>query len=180
MQYKGVAMSLTGKSILMVIAPENFRDEEYFEPKAIFEQAGATVITTSTMPVTTSKAGKTVPTDIQLGEIFEADHDAIVLVGGSGADIYLAMVKVHTIATAYADQGKVVAAICIAPSILANAGLLDGKKATCFEDQIVNLEDKGATVLDQPVVQDGLIITADGPKAAREFGETIVRAMGEK
>lgn len=164
---------LNNKTVLMVIAPIDFRDEEYFEPKAVLEAAGARVETTSTMAVTTSKAGKTVKADLQLGEIFGVDHDALVFVGGSGAEIYLAMVKVHKLAKDYLEAGKVVGAICIAPAILANAELLKDKQATAFADQQPALKKGGAQFVDKPVVQDGNIITANGPEAATAFGEAL-------
>lgn len=170
-------MDLGGKTILMVVAPNDFRDEEYFEPKEFFEAQGAKVITASTMPLSTSKAGVTVKIDQMLGEIVSVDYDAVVFVGGSGASVYLAMVKAHKIARDYADAGKVVGAICMAPSILANAGLLEGKRATSFADEKKNLIQRGALFEDKDVVRDGLLITANGFAASRAFAEAVGSAL---
>jgi protease I len=60
---------------------------------------------------------------------------------------------------------------------LANAGLLKGVKATCYPSQEANLKDKGAHFTGLAVERDGLIITADGPKAAKAFGEKIAEAL---
>jgi protease I len=171
-------MDLTSKSVLMIVAPTDFRDEEYFEPKHVLENYGATIITASTNTVAVSKEGKTIDTDIQIGEIISADHDALLLVGGSGAEIFLNMKKIHSIAHMYSDEGKIVSAICMAPSILANAEMLEDIDATSWEGEHGNLTRKGANLIDKPVVQDGNIITGNGPSAATEFGETIAKALG--
>jgi protease I len=74
---------------------------------------------------------------------------------------------------------KIVGAICIAPVTLANAGILTGKKATVFESETKKLKDKGANCTRKNVERDGKTITANGPKAAKEFGETIAKALAE-
>jgi protease I len=71
----------------------------------------------------------------------------------------------------------ILAAICAAPSILANAGLLKGKTATSFPDEGENLKAKGANFTGQGLEIDGRIITADGPAHAKQFGEAIVKAL---
>jgi protease I len=70
-----------------------------------------------------------------------------------------------------------VAAICIAPVILANAGLLNGKRATSFSSEKNTLVTKGALVSVNGVESDGKIITAEGPSHATEFGEMILKAL---
>ena len=76
-------------------------------------------------------------------------------------------------ARSFAEAGKVVAAICIAPVILARAGLLKGKRATVFPDGIPELEKAGAVYTAQSVERDGRIITGNGPEAAEAFGREI-------
>jgi protease I len=84
----------------------------------------------------------------------------------------------HSIAKGAYSAGKVVAAICIAPSILANAGLLEGKKATAFSSEEENLKAKGAEWQDSDTAADGKIVTGNGPGAAKEFSEKIIGIMG--
>ena len=76
-------------------------------------------------------------------------------------------------------KGKVVAAICIGPMILANAGLLKGLKATCFESEADAVKKLGANFTGADVERDGKIITGNGPLAATQFGETIAEALAE-
>ena len=74
------------------------------------------------------------------------------------------------------------AAICIAPEILAKAGVLKEKKATVWSSSIDQgpvefLENEGAEHVEEPVVVDGKIITGNGPEAATEFGQKIVEVL---
>jgi len=169
-------MNLKGKKVLIVIAPKEFRDEEYYEPKKVLEGYGAEVITCSLEQIATSSFKKTQEVDILLSEA-TADYDAIVFVGGMGASVYFNDKEAHDLVREFNDKGKIVAAICIAPSTLANAGILKGKKATCFPSAQNNLKEKGAEYTGEDVTIDGNIITANGPRVARQFGEEIAKKL---
>ena len=69
--------------------------------------------------------------------------------------------------------------ICIGPRILANAGLLKGVKATCFESEAEAIGKLGAVFTGNDVERDGKVITGNGPHAAAEFGRTIASALLE-
>ncbi|GAJ17159.1 unnamed protein product, partial [marine sediment metagenome] len=71
-------------------------------------------------------------------------------------------------------------AICIAPVTLANAGILDKKKATVFRSEVKAIKRKGAIYTGKVVEVDGNIITAEGPQAAEEFGKTIINLLLKK
>tara|TARA_Y100000310_G_C20695679_1_gene825521 strand:- start:2715 stop:3392 length:678 start_codon:yes stop_codon:yes gene_type:complete len=160
--------------ILMVIAPEGFRDEEYFEVREELEKAGHKVIVASLKDTAVSSVEeKEVVVDLLINEVDVADYDALVFSGGSGADIYFDNEKVLEMCYQTLEQGKILAAICVGPVILAKAGVLDGKRVTAWETQKKVLDELGAITSDSHVVVDGQIITADGPKVAREFGIKI-------
>jgi len=162
------------KNIVMIIAPVNFRDEELMEPKQVLENSGAKVtIASRGTALAKGSRGASVKVDMSISQVNAANYDAVIFVGGSGATVYLNDATAHSIAKQTLAQGKILGAICMAPSILANAGLLKGKKATAFPSEVSNLTSKGAIVEDKNVVQDGNIITGKGPQAAREFGEKI-------
>lgn len=166
------------KKILMIIAGRNFRDEEFFEPKEEFEKNGFKVTTASSVSGNVRGVlGGWTKADYQLIEVKVDDYDAIVFVGGGGAKEYFDNKTAHKIARDAFEKGKVVSAICIAPSILANAGILKNKKATSYPSQEGNLSKKGAVFSYEPVVRDGNIITAIGPSAARDFGKMIIEAL---
>jgi len=165
-------------NVLMVIAPKNFRDEEFLEPREIFENNGIKVTVASKNTVTSKgMLGATVNVDKDVSSVNVADYDAIVFIGGSGASVYFDDETVLSIAKQAHQQNKVIGAICIAPSILANAGILEGKSATAFSSESSNLESKGASYTGYSVTQDGKIITANGPVAASEFAQKIVNSL---
>jgi protease I len=160
--------------VLMVIAPEGFRDEEYFFVRDELEKSGHKVSVASTKDVAVSAIEvKEVVVDLLIDESDVADFDALVFVGGPGAAIYFDNEKALEMCYQTIEQGKLLGAICMAPGILARAGVLNGKKATSWNSEKVNLDEAGAITSDGHVVVDGQIVTADGPDAAREFGMKI-------
>ncbi|MCX8158167.1 MAG: DJ-1/PfpI family protein [Candidatus Diapherotrites archaeon] len=171
-------MVLKNKNVVMVIAPGNFRDEELFKPKEILEKAGVNVKVASLERGTyIGKLGSKADATLSLNEISVNDFDAIIFVGGPGASIYFDNNKALSLANDFYKKGKVVGAICIAPSILANSGILSGKKATAFPSEESNIKKRGAIFTGNSVEVDGKIITANGPDAAKSFGEQIVKLL---
>jgi protease I len=177
---KNEEKTLAGKSILMVIAPNNFRDEEFKEPHSLFIEEGATVTVAST---DTAEAegmlGMKVKPDKLLEEIEPLDFDAIVLVGGSGSPVLWDNEILHSYIKKLHENDKIVAAICLSPVAVVNTGLLDNKKATCFKTpEVQQIFDKhNVTLTGEKVEVTDNIITANGPPAAREYGETIVKLL---
>lgn len=165
------------KKVLMIIAPQNFRDEEYFETREVLESAGLEVtVCNSTGESSRSMAGKVVTPDCNFYDSDSAEYDAVVFVGGSGASVYFSHNRTLEIAREFFKAGKIVAAICIAPTILANAGILAKKKATAFASE----KDKIASVgsfTGRPTEMDGNIITANGPSVSRHFAKLIVEKL---
>ena len=167
-----------GKKVVFIVAPQNFRDEEYLQPKTILEDAGIKVITASLKTgELTGMLGAKIKADILVEEIKTPEISALVLVGGSGADIYWSHLGVHQLIKQMLVQNKPIGAICIAPVTLARAGVLTGKNATCFSSVKDELVKAGANFQSKSVVQDGLIITANGPTAATEFGQTLLKVL---
>jgi len=166
-------------SVLMIIAPEKFRDEELFHTKDALEMNKHEVIiaSTSTEEAHGMLGGKAKPS-LTIDEVEVKNYDAIVFVGGSGASIYFKNKTALNIAKTAFQKGKVLAAICIAPSILANAGLLNSTKATSYPSEKENLESSGALYQNEAVVADGKIVTANGPAAATLFGRTLAKLLG--
>jgi protease I len=175
--------TLENKKVVMIVAFKDFRDEEYFVPKEILEEAGAEVKTASNQKGTALGAdGGEVEVDLLVSEINSADFDAIVFIGGPGCLKNLDNEDSYKVAKETVSQGKVLASICISPTILAKAGVLEGKKATVWSSTIDRspvkiLKDYGAIYQDEPVVVDGKIITGSGPAAAKKFGEAIIKIL---
>ena len=171
-------MELTGKKILMIIASKNFRDEEYIKPKEVLSKAGAEIITASSSKnVSQGVLGAKVKPDILISEVNVGDYAAVIFVGGAGSKEYQDNPAAHKIIKEAVTQNKVVAAICIAPAILANAGILKGKNATAFPSVKTQLVFKGANYTGKPVEIDGNIITGSGPESAEDFGKVIAKTL---
>ena len=172
-------MAGKGKSVLMVIAPSKFRDEECLVPKEILERAGAKVtIASKGVHESTGMLGATVAVEKDISGINVDNYNAIVFVGGSGASAYFNDPTALKIAKEAYEKRKVVAAICIAPTILANAGILSGKRATASFSESSTLRAKGVYYTNEEVTTDGTIITGKGPAASKSFGDAIARALG--
>lgn len=168
---------------LLVIAPSNFRDEELFHTKEELEKAGvSTLIASKKKGLIVGMLGGEATSEMVLSEVVVDSFDAVVFVGGSGAREYYSDSEALGIARKSFESGKVLAAICIAPGILAEAGLLDGKKATIWNGDGAHskvLSDGGAEYTGDDLTVDGRIITANGPSAARAFGKRIAEEVME-
>jgi protease I len=170
--------NLEGKRVVMVVAQRDFRDEELLKPKALLEKAGArvTVASSSLEPAMGALGAKVTP-DVLLKDVDADAYEAVVFIGGPGAKEYWDDRIAHALARAGVEQGKVVAAICLAPVTLANAGLLDGKKATVWRTESGRLRAQGAQYTGTDVEVDGRLITSNGPEAAEDFGKAIAEAL---
>lgn len=169
------------KSILMVIAPNRFRDEELLVPKKIFEDAGVNVTVASTRTGTaTGKLGAKVKVETNIANVKADDFDAVVFVGGGGVEEYglHQNPQLHKLAVEANNQNKVTAAICIAPMILAESGILKDRNVTTFPSSEEYITKRGGHLTHEPVSVDGKIVTGSGPEAARKFGETILKLLG--
>jgi protease I len=174
---------LQGIKVALVIAPDAFRDEELFVPQEMLLEAGAEAIVASTK---TGEArgmlGGTARAETNVKDLKNEELDAVIVVGGMGSPEHLwSNAELHTLVQDLHKAGKVVAAICLSGAALANAGILNGKKATVWEcpESLEALENGKATYVKQPVVQDGKIITANGPEAAKEFAETLINELSK-
>jgi protease I len=168
------------KRILFIIAKEGFRDEEYFITKEILEKDFE--ITTASDgkkdEIALGSLGGEAKIDLNINDVNVDDYDAIIFVGGPGALNHLDNETSYKIAKEALEKNKILSAICISPVILAKAGVLKDKKATVWsspmeKSPIKILEQNGAEYIDEDVVEDENIITANGPHAAEKFGKKI-------
>lgn len=137
-----------------------------------------TTVSVKETPVITSSHGITITADTTLAEADPEAFDMLVLPGGiPGTPNLAACQKLMDAVVSFAgrqNEGKAVAAICAAPSILANLGLLNGKKATCNPCALDFLAEHGAKLTYARVTTDGNIITSQGMGTAIAFGLAIV------
>lgn len=166
------------KKAVLIIAKETFRDEELFDTQQAIENSGiATIIASSIVGTCKGKLGRNAQSEVLVSDLSADDYDAVIFVGGGGAMEYYDNADALELAKDAYAKGKVVAAICIGPRILANAGLLKSRTATCFESETDALKQLGADYTGNDVEVDGRIITANGPHAATDFGKAIAKTV---
>ena len=162
----------------MMVAPENYQDKEFEIPKKIIEEAGHQVIVGSKYKgKATGKLGGSVEVEVTLREVVVDQYDGIIFVGGPGAACYVDDDEAHQLVRLASSIGKAVGAICIAPTILANAGILSGVKISIFPSEEDNARSKGAEIISADVTVDRNIVTGSGPYAAEEFGHRFLEAL---
>lgn len=170
--------SLSSKKVLMVIAPRDFQDQEFLKPKTILEKKGVKIIIASTsLNPATGMQGLKVKPDRLIKQVKAADYAAIIFVGGNGALALADDPSALSLAKEAWSNKKIVGAICIAPVILAKAGILEGKRATVSPSGAADLKKAKAFCTGKKVEVDGNLITGNGPGAAEEFGNTILRHL---
>jgi len=166
------------KRAALVVASQNFRDEELFETKRALDAAGVqTVIVSTRIGIITGALGNITEANILIGQVRVDDYDAIIFIGGPGAIEYFTNPFALNLAREAVVKRKILAAICIAPTILANAGVLPGVRVTGFLSERDRLIFAGAVYTGLPVEQDRLIITGSGPAASIQFGRAVADAI---
>ena len=164
--------------ILFIIPPERFRDEELFVTQTELEKAGyKTTVASTKKGICFGSKGGSVNSVKTLEETDIKDYEGVVFVGGGGSKLLFENKMALSIAKKAYEENKVVAAICLAPVILANAGILNGKKATVCGTERKTIEDKGAIYTTPGVTVDGKIVTANGPKSSQLFGQKIAELL---
>ena len=136
---------------------------------------------TQTVSITSSREvesanGITVKADVLFSDIDANSADMLLLPGGMPGTLNLEACEPLTdLVAKFYNEGKFIAAICAAPSILGHLGILKGKKATCypgFESEL-----NGAEISSESVVRDGKVITAKGMGVSCRFGLEIIKAL---
>ena len=167
--------------VLMIVAPERFRDEELFDTQAELAQAGHQTIVASTRAgLCPGSRGGQVMAELTLDQVHCGDYAAVVFVGGGGSKLLFDNADAQRIAQGMAQDGKVVAAICLAPVILANAGVLAGRQATVAGTEAATIAAHGAHYTGPGVTVDENIVTANGPKSSRQFGRRIAQRLAAR
>lgn len=167
------------KRVLMVIAQREFQEHEYFDTKESLINMGINVDTASTITGDCiSVHGKSVFASLNLEMVNVHHYDGIVFVGGAGVEELFHNDHALNLASEFSKEDKIVAAICWAPVILVKAGVLgEGNKATCWAGAKDDLINAGVQYLEENVVIDGRIITAEGPEVSGEFGQAVADAL---
>ncbi len=165
-------------NVLIFLPRKNFNEEEFSEIKRVIKKAGKQVfITSDDHYVCSGSKGMKVKSDTSLYNINVNNFSALILIGGTGSRNYFNNEILHKIIKKFFDGQRIIGAICSAPVILAKAGVLTNKKATCFSSDKMELINAGIDYQDRNVVVDGKIVTADSSHSARQFAEAILHII---
>ena len=168
-------------SKVYVFLADGFEDIEGLTVVDLMRRADIDIKTVSikkSKEITTSH-GITMLTDLTFAETDFTDADMLVLPGGMPGTINLGESDaVRKAILAMNDAGKIVAAVCAAPGVLGKYGLLEGKTACSFPQHEKNLI--GATVVREPVVVDGNIVTSRGLGTTMDFGLKLLELLEGK
>lgn len=168
--------------MVVVFLAEGFEEVEALAPVDLMRRAGLAVkMAGVTGGEVTGSHGIRVGTDLLAEDVDVSALEAVVLPGGlPGTHNLEASPAVQACVDACAKEGKLVAAICAAPSILAHKGLLRGKHATAFPSFQKDLEEGGALLSENSVARDGQFLTGRGMGVATQFGLALVEALVSK
>ncbi len=163
---------------LVVLAP-GFEEVEAVIPVDLLRRAGVEVLTAALEDerLVEGSHGLVIQADTALERIPE-DLDALVLPGGMPGSAHLAASeRVMELVKDFENRGKILAAICAAPAlVLGKAGVLEGKRFTCYP----GMEEKagsGGSYSPEALVVDGNVITAWGMGGASEFARALIRML---
>jgi SagB-type dehydrogenase family enzyme len=166
------------KRAALIVASQNYRDEELFETKRALDAAGVqTDIASTRIGIIRGTLGGIAEANILIGQLRIDNYDAIIFIGGLGAAEYVVNPIALNLARETIRNGKILAAIGTAPTILANSGVLNGVRATSLSTERYTLAAVGALYTGLAVEHDRLIITGIGPIASVQFGSTVADAI---
>ena len=167
-----------------VFLADGFEDVEALIPIDVLRRGGVDVITVSTteFPLVESAHGVNIEADIQFEQSDYEDADLLMLPGGMpGASNLFEHEGVCKVVMDQFAAGKKVAAICAAPAVvLAQLGILNGKKATCYPGFDKVLAEAGATYTGDLFTVDGNITTGEGPAAAFPYAYELLTQLVDK
>ncbi len=157
-------MSLAGKKVV-VLVEDMYQDQEVWYPYFRLKEEGAQVLVAGTgkKKIYKSKHGYEIEATHDASQIKASEVDGIFVPGGYAPDILRRYDFVNKLVADVFKRGKLVASICHGQWVLCSAGVLKGKKATCFfavKDDVINA---GATYVDAEVVVDGNLVTSRCP-----------------
>jgi len=175
-------MSLRGKRVAIIIANE-FDEQEFRQPYNQLKQEGAEIT------VVGVEAGQLlighhrqeeVMTDEGFDNVSPDEFDALIIPGGYSPDKLRLSQKAVDFVRGMYEQGKLIAAICHAPSLLISAGIVSGKTMTSWPSVMIDLKNAGANVVDREVVIDGNIVTSRSVTDLPLFMQTIINILEGK
>lgn len=171
-------MSAAGKRVAMVIA-RNFEDSEAIEPKEYLESLGATVTVIGIeRGRVDGKKGGSLEATTTFADVSAEDFDLLVIPGGGCPENLRIHPPAVAFTRAFVESGKPVGSICHGPQLLISAKVLNGRTVTAVNKIADDIENAGATWVDEPLTIDGNLITSRVPADLPVFNAALGRAIG--
>ncbi len=154
----------------LMISADNFEDLELFVPYYRFKEEGITVdVASMKKGKIRGKHGYEMEVNRTLDEVDPDQYDILVLPGGKAPETVRKQPRAVEIARAFFEKNKPVSAICHGPQTLITAGLLKGRRATCYKTVAPEMMEAGALYEDGDVVVDGNLVTSRQPSDIPAF-----------
>jgi len=171
--------NLHGKKVL-IITDDVYEDLELWYPKLRLIEEGATVdVATPAIQKYTGKNGYPLQPDLTIDQVKTADYAALVIPGGYAPDKLRRYPRALEIVRAFDADRRPIAFICHGGWVPISARIVKGVKLTSVNAIKDDLENAGATWIDEGCVRDGHIITAQVPKDLPAFCRELIRALAE-
>ena len=171
-------MILSMKPVLVLMAP-GYEEIELIAPIDILRRLEIPVVTAGVKSRSVEGAhGITTMAEMLMVDVNPEDYSGIILPGGPASWLLRDTPGVLSLVRAMHEEEKLVAAICAAPIALEAAGVLEGRRVTCYPGVEGDLK-SAAEVLAEPAVTDGMLVTGRGPGAALEFGFALGAVLGK-
>ena len=165
---------------ILIISADNFEDSELLVPYYRLKEEGARVdIASMKHGKITGKHGYEVEVNLSLDEVEPDSYDALVLPGGKAPEAVRRSQRALDIARRFFENNKPVAAICHGPQTLITAGLMKGRRATCYKSVADEMKLAGATYEDREVVVDGNLVTSRMPQDLPAFMRETMKLVSK-
>lgn len=167
-------------SKVLIVATDGFEEWELFGPREMLMERGAEVrlAAPDLKPIQATvldDPGKVIPPDLTIADARADRFDALLLPGGlRNPDQLRTNAGVITLIRSFAEAGKPIAAICHGPWLLVEADLVRGRTVTCWPSIRTDLRNAGGTVVDEPAVTDGNIVTSRKPEDVEAFTQALI------
>lgn len=159
---------------VLCLLNDGFEEIEVVTPVDVLRRAGVTVVIAAMGEMTAvGRGGIRIAGDVALADVDSGSFDLLFIPGGPGVGDLRSVGRAAALARDFAAAGKPVAAICAAPLILMDAGLLEGKRFTAYH----SVREELGGGLDERVVEDGDIITSRGAGTALDFALALVTRL---
>lgn len=162
-----------------ILVEDDFEDVELTSPLQALKDAGAeTVIVGTGKKSYRGKRGHAeVVAETTPENVHPEDIDAVLIPGGYAPDKMRLHAPVIDLVKRMHQAGKIIAAVCHGPQVLISAGLVSGRRMTSWPSVAIDLQNAGAEWVDQPLVEDGNLITSRKPADLEVFNKALIKAL---